>query len=225
MRFLDRSSAGQLLAEKLRPYQKEAPLVIALPRGGVPVGYEVARALGAPLEVLVVRKLGAPFQPELGLGAIAEGGVVVLDEPLVVSLGVNEAELEEVIARESKEVERRIRVYREGKGLPDLKDRVVVLVDDGIATGGTIKAALQTLRALSPRKLILAVPVAASQTLEQLQGEADELICLVAPLNLVAIGYWYQDFQQVPDAEVLSLLGRARKGQPAEARQPSPLGK
>ncbi len=207
--FVDRGDAGRRLAERLAPYKDERPVVFALPRGGVPVGAEVARSLGAPLEVVVSRKLGAPDQPEFGIGAVAPGDVRVLNEHAVRVLGIPEDYLEWVTERESAEVERRLRLFRGDRPYPDLEGRTAILVDDGLATGVTARAALRTLRRMEPERLVLAVPVCAPQTAALIRPEADDLLCLIAPTDLKAIGLWYESFEQVPDEEVIRLLEEA----------------
>ena len=208
--FEDRVDAGRQLAERLAPYAEERPVVFALPRGGVPVGAEVSRSLGAPLEVIVSRKLGAPGQPEFGIGAVAPGGVRVLNERAVRALGIEENYLERVSAHESAEVERRLKLFRGDRPYPDLEGRTAILVDDGLATGVTARAALLALRRMNPRRLVLAVPVCALQTAELLRPEADDLICLLAPANLEAVGLWYRNFEQTSDEEVVRLLEEVR---------------
>lgn len=210
MLFRDRADAGRRLAERLTHLRTEEPIVLALPRGGVTVGYEVARALGAPLDVIVARKLGAPFQPELGIGAIAPGGVRVLNEEAVRWLGISEAEIARIAERESREMERRIRLYRGDQPMPDLRGRTVILVDDGIATGVTTRAAIESVRQSRPQKLVLAVPVCAAETSDILQQEVDEFICLSTPTEFIAVGVWYENFTQVSDEEVIQLLARAK---------------
>ncbi len=210
--FEDRRDAGRRLAERLAPYAEERPVVFALPRGGVPVGAEVSRSLGAPLEVIVSRKLGAPGQPEFGIGAVTPGGVRVLNERAVRALGIEEDYLQMVSARELAEAERRLRLFRgEGRPYPDLKGRTAILVDDGLATGVTARAALLALRRMNPQRLVLAVPVCAVQTAELLRPETDELICLLAPADLEAVGLWYRNFEQTSDEEVVRLLEQARR--------------
>jgi putative phosphoribosyl transferase len=208
--FEDRVDAGRQLAERLAPYAEERPVVFALPRGGVPVGAEVSRSLGAPLEVIVSRKLGAPGQPEFGIGAVAPGGVRVLNERAVRALGIEEDYLEMISARELAEAERRLRLFRGDRPYPDLERRTAILVDDGLATGVTARAALLALRRMNPRRLVLAVPVCALQTAELLRPEADDLICLLAPDNLEAVGLWYRNFEQTSDEEVVRLLEEIR---------------
>jgi putative phosphoribosyl transferase len=209
--FEDRGDAGRQLAERLTPYAEEHPMVFALPRGGVPVGKEVSRSLGAPLEVIVSRKLGAPGQPEFGIGAVAPGGVRVLNERAVRALGIEEGYLEMISARELAEAERRLKLFRGDRPYPDLEGRTAILVDDGLATGVTARAALLALRRMNPRRLVLAVPVCAVQTAELLRPETDDLICLLAPANLEAVGLWYRNFEQTSDEEVVRLLEEAQR--------------
>ena len=209
--FEDRGDAGRRLAGRLKPYADERPVVFALPRGGVPVGVEVSRSLNATLEVIVARKLGAPDQPEFGIGAVAPGGVRILNERVVRALGIPEDYLDRVSARESEEAERRLRLFRSDRPYPDLRMRTAILVDDGLATGVTARAALLALRRLEPGRLVLAVPVCAPQTAELLRPETDGLICLLMPDDLGAVGLWYRNFEQVPDEEVVRLLEEARR--------------
>jgi putative phosphoribosyl transferase len=210
--FEDREDAGRRLAERLARYRDERPVVFALPRGGVPVGYEISRSLGVPLDVFVSRKLGAPGQPEFGIGAVAPGGVRVLNGNVVERLGIPDDYLEAVTRKEMAEVERRLRHFRGDRPEPEVGDRTVILVDDGLATGVTAMAAVEALRRLGPRRLILAAPVCAAQTAELLGPEVDELVCLEAPSDLGAIGFWYRDFSQTSDEEVIELLERSRQG-------------
>jgi putative phosphoribosyl transferase len=212
--FEDRQEAGARLAERLLRFESEHPLVLALPRGGVPVAYEVARALGAPLDVLIVRKIGAPFQPELGLGAITEGGTRFVDEQMCQALGVTPQEIDEIAAREQLEIERRVQRYRHGRALPSLVGRTVILVDDGVATGGTARAAIQALRALGPKKVVFAAPVASIQAAVLLEPEVDEFVAVEVPEDLMAIGAWYRDFRQVDNGEVVAWLARAKGADP-----------
>ena len=211
--FCDRKDAGQRLAEQLRSYAGADTIVLALPRGGVPVGYEVARALGAPLDIWVVRKIGLPGSPEVGVGAVVEGGYVHLDIETLERLGLNRDELLETIEREQRGVEERVRRYRGDRPRPALHGRTVIVVDDGIATGGTVRAALHFVQAQAAKKIVLAVPVAAPETVRALAPEVDKIVCLHTPERLHAIGLWYVDFRQVPDDDVVACLGRARQEQ------------
>jgi putative phosphoribosyl transferase len=211
--FEDREDAGHKLAERLSRYRDERPVVFALPRGGVPVGYEISRSLGVPLEVLVARKLGAPGQPEFGIGAVAPDGVRVLNEEVVRRLGIPDEYIERITERETAEVERRLKHFRGERPEPDVRGRTVILVDDGLATGVTARAAIEALRRRQPRRLVLAAPVCAAQTAELLAPKVDELVCLEAPPDLGAIGFWYRDFAQTPDEEVIELLERSRRAE------------
>jgi putative phosphoribosyl transferase len=210
--FRDRVEAGRVLARKLERYRGEPGLlVLALPRGGVPVGFELAQALEAPLDVFVVRKLCAPGQDELAVGAIARG-VQVLNDNVVEALGLDAAAIERAAAAEQQELARRERLYRGDRRPVDVEDRTVILVDDGLATGATMRAGALALRAQRPRRLVLAVPVAAAQTCELLRADADELVCASTPEPFVAVGAWYDDFSQTTDDEVRGLLARCSRG-------------
>jgi predicted phosphoribosyltransferase len=211
MLFIDRLDAGRQLAGRLASFRSERPIVLALPRGGVVVGYEVARALDAPLDVVVARKLGAPYYPEFGIGAIAEGDARVLDERTVRGLGISEKQIERVEAEERLELERRIRRYRGDRPPPDLRNRTVILVDDGLATGVTARAAIEGIRPRQPRKLILAVPVCAEETAQALRAQIDDLVCVATPFEFQAVGAWYSNFEQTSDEEVHALLERRRR--------------
>lgn len=203
--FLDRIDAGKRLAEKLLKFKDKNPVVLALPRGGVVLGYEIAKVLDAPLNVIVVRKLGVPMQPEFGVGAIAEEDVMVLDESAIERLRLSEVDLTPVIQRERKELKRRIKKYRDKKlFLPP--SAVVILVDDGMATGVTAKAAIQFLKKKKVKKIILAVPVCAKDTACEIKKLVDRFVCLMQPSNLGSIGECYSSFDQVSDEEVVSIL-------------------
>lgn len=205
--FADRTDAGRQLGERLLPLASESPVVVALPRGGVPVAREVALALAAPLDFLAVRKLGAPHNPEYGIGAIAEDGTRVIDAEAVAVLGIANGALEKIVERETAELRRRVAAYRDHRPPLELAGRTVVVVDDGIATGVTDTAALRALRRREPRRLVLAVPVCPPDSIERLRAEADDVICLIAPRPFFGVGQWYGDFSQVSDAEVRSVLG------------------
>jgi predicted phosphoribosyltransferase len=209
-RFADRSDAGRQLAARLLPLADQRPLVLGLPRGGVPVAKEVAARLGVPLEILAVRKLGAPHNPEYGIGAIAEGGTKVFDHEALALLEINGGELARIVARETAELRRRVEAYRGDREPVSPRDRTVIVVDDGVATGVTDTAALWAVRRHGPRRLILAVPVCPPDSLVRLRDEADEVVCLVAPPRLQGVGQWYLSFGQVSDAEVIAALTRAR---------------
>ncbi|MGW2645868.1 phosphoribosyltransferase [Streptomyces sp. NPDC001393] len=210
MRFHDRVHAGRELAERLRIRQEAGalthPVVLALPRGGVTVAREVARALEAPLDVLVARKIGAPFQEELGVGALAGDDPPLFDKRTLDELGLTEEALDDVVERERAELHRREQRYREGRPPPELRDRTVILVDDGVATGATARAALRWLRRQSPERLVLAVPVCSPQAADLLRGEADEVLCLQRPTVFLAVGEWYENFEQLTDDDVLAAL-------------------
>jgi putative phosphoribosyl transferase len=225
-RFENRRQAGQLLARRLQQFEDRAPVVLALPRGGVPVAAEVARALGAPLDVIVVRKLGVPFQPELGFGAVGEDGVLVLNESVVEGARVTASEIAAAEVCERAEVARRARRYRGDRDMVPLEGRTVIVVDDGIATGGTARAALQVARAHGAREVILAVPLAPHDTVAELASEADEVVVLATPEPFFGVGQWYVDFTQTTDEEVTELLagGRAPRGGAADGDDGSAIG-
>jgi predicted phosphoribosyltransferase len=209
MRFHDRHDAGRRLAEALAGEALREPTVLALPRGGVPVAYEIAVALSAPLDVLVVRKVGAPHHREFGIGAVAEGGVTVRDQHAARSVGVSPARFEELAADERRELERRVAHYRGDRPLPELGERDVVLVDDGLATGVTAEAAIVAALRAGARRIVLAAPVSAADTAVRLREQA-ELVCLTTPARFLAVGEWYDDFDQTSDEEVQRLLAEAR---------------
>jgi putative phosphoribosyl transferase len=214
--FRDRREAGRLLAAQLAEYaNRPEVLVLALPRGGVPVGFEVARALEAPLDVFVVRKLGVPGREEFAMGAIATGGVRILNEEVVRALGIPEQVIEAIAAKEQEELARRERLYRGDRPAPDVRGRTVILVDDGLATGATMQAAVKALRQQQPARIVVAVPVAAPETCDVLKSEADDVVCAVTPEPFYAVGLWYDDFSQTTDEEVRDLL--ARSVQPGRA--------
>jgi predicted phosphoribosyltransferase len=208
--FVDREEAGALLAERLSAIRD--PVVLALPRGGVEVAEPVVRRLGGVLDVLVTRKIGYPPQPELGVGAIAEGGEPVFDLHLLSRLGLTPEALARVVAAERRELARRVRVYRGDRPLPALEDREVVVVDDGLATGATARAALRTVAAAKPARVTLAVPVGAGDTVEAMRQEADEVVVLCVPVNFIAVGQWYEHFDQLADGDVLDVLARNPPG-------------
>jgi putative phosphoribosyl transferase len=218
--FRNRSEAGRLLAAKLPRYaDKPDVIVLALPRGGVPVGYEVAHALHAPLGVFVVRKLGIPGHEELAMGAVASGGVRVLNDQVVRGLGIPDSVIDAVANWELQELQRRERLYRGNRPPPDVRGKTVILVDDGLATGSTMLAAVQALRKLGPARIVVAVPVASGDTCELLQEYVDEVVCAATPEPFYAVGLWYRDFSQTTDEEVRELLERSA----AEVGEGAPL--
>ena len=223
--FRDREDAGRRLAERLAGYRGESPIVFALPRGGVPVGYEIAHALEAPLDIFIARKLGAPGREEFGIGAVAQGGVRVLNERAVEALEIPEEYIERVVKQETEEIERRLLILRGDRPQPEVEGRTAILVDDGLATGVTARAAVEALRRRNPGRLVLAVPVCAAQSVEVLRPEVDELVCLEAPSNLMAISLWYQDFYQVEDEQVVELLERARRERKERGGATGPEGR
>ena len=209
--FADRAEAGRRLAEALRRFKDQRPVVLALPRGGVPVAYEVAKALAAPLDLVLVRKIGAPFQPELAIGAVVDGArpELVINRDLVEDCGVPESYLEKERERQLGEIERRRQLYLAKRPRAPVADRTAIVIDDGIATGATMEAALRATRKARPRRLVLAVPVAPPDTIERLRPEVDEVVCLMMPAFLGAIGSFYRDFRQLEDDEVVRLLEQA----------------
>jgi predicted phosphoribosyltransferase len=210
--FQNRSEAGRVLAGKLTGYRnREDVLVLALPRGGVPVGFEIAHALSADLDIFLVRKLGLPGQEELAVGAIASGGVRVLNHGLLETLHLSPAVLESVATRELRELERRESLYREGRPATPVRDRTIILVDDGLATGASMLAAVRALRPQGPRRIVVAVPVAAEAACDDFLREVDEVVCAATPEPFRAVGIWYEDFSQTTDEEVQELLERAAR--------------
>jgi predicted phosphoribosyltransferase len=214
MRFHNRRAAGRELGLRLVEWASDGvlphPVVLALPRGGVPVAAEVARALGAPLDVLVVRKIGLPGRPETGIGAVVGDDPPLFDQRALTMLGIGEDRLVQDVAREREELRRRALLYRGDRSTPDVRGRTVVLVDDGLATGATARAALRHLRRLNPARLILAVPVGAPETAAEMRAEADDVLCLRQPPDFLAVGVWYDDFEQVSDDEVIDVLNAHR---------------
>jgi len=223
MVFPNRVDAGRRLAKKLGVYAKRNDvLVLGIPRGGVPVAFHVAAELGVPLDVFVVRKLGAPWQKELAFGAIASGGIRILDAQIVESLGISEMEIERIEAEERQELDRRERLYRGGRPALNLEGKTVILVDDGIATGASTLAAITAVRKLKPARIVLAAPIAPASTCGRLRREVDDLICLDTPESFYAIGQFYEDFSQVSDEEVTNLLeinGKLHDQEASTARQ------
>jgi len=218
MLFRDRTDAGRRLAEELSDYAgRQDVTVLALPRGGVPVAYEVAGALEAPLDIFVVRKLGVPGQEELAMGAIATGGVRVVNESVVDYLRIPGEVIDAVAGEEQRELERRERAYRQDRPPPDVRDKTVILVDDGLATGSTMRAAAAALRKQGPARMVVAVPVSAPETCEEFRAEVDEVVCAVTPRPFRGVGMWYEDFSQTTDEEVRELLARDAGHQPGGA--------
>jgi predicted phosphoribosyltransferase len=208
--FRDRSDAGRQLAAQLRAYANRPDvIVLALPRGGVPVGYEVACALGAPLDVFLVRKLGVPGYEELAMGAVATGGVRVLNDDVVHGLRIPEYVVDAVAAWEQQELARRERVYRGDTPQPDVRDRTVILVDDGLATGATMLAAIRAIRQQHPARIVVAVPTASPQACEEMRSEASDVVCAITPEPFYSVGLWYENFSQTTDEEVRDLLARS----------------
>ena len=208
--FRDRSEAGRLLAKKLKPKyaNKSDVLVLGLPRGGLPVAYQVASFLHAPLDICLVRKLGLPGRKEVAMGAIGAGGIMILDQNLVAELKISEQALKEVIVREWQELERRERVYRGSRPVPDLNNRTIILVDDGIATGLTLKAALSIVKQQQPKRIVVAVPIAPPNICKELETAVDEVVCLLTPEPFRAVSLWYEDFSATTDEEVCTLLAK-----------------
>ena len=220
MLFRDRTEAGRVLADRLAAYANYPDaMVLALPRGGVPVAFEIAEALNLPLDIFVVRKLGLPGHEEFAMGAIASGGARVLNQDLIRQLSLSDEIIEHIVAREQRELERRERTYRGQRPVLDVRDHIIIIVDDGLATGSSMRAAIAALRQKRPKKLIVAVPVGARMTCSELEALADEVICLETPENFSAVGLRYRDFSQITDEEVIDLLERNRKN--SEARNMS----
>ena len=207
-KFRDRFDAGRLLAQQLKPNygQGKNVIVLGLPRGGVPIASEIAKALHAPLDICIVRKLGVPENREVAMGAIASGGIMILNEDLIQSLNISQPELEEVIVREWQELERRERLYRGDRSMPNLHNHTVILVDDGMATGSTLKAALSVIKQQQPKEIVVAVPVAPPDVCDELKQEVDAVVCLLTPKYLYSISLWYTDFSPTSDRQVRELL-------------------
>ena len=204
--FTDRRHAGQELGHALHRYAGTNPIVLALPRGGVPIGREIASALDAELDVLIIRKLGAPNNPEFAIGAVGEGGAVVLDEQTVVSMHMDDATLERIVTETRREIDRRVDAYRRGRSLPSLAGRTVIIVDDGLATGSTAAAAVEVIKSLGAEHIVLAVPTGSHQAVTLLRDRCDEVVCLEEPPWFGSVGAQYESFPQVSDAEVTALL-------------------
>lgn len=206
--FSDRAEAGRRLAEQLQRFRADQPLVLALPRGGVTIGVEIARALAAPLDVVLVRKIGAPFQEELAIGAVADGEhpEMVVNRDITALLDIPESYLNEERDRQLIEIERRRKLYLAGRSRPGIAGKTAIVVDDGIATGATMRAALRAVRRAGPKRLVLAVPVAPAETIAELRHDVDEIVCLETPPDFGAISLYYEDFRQVTDSEVIAML-------------------
>lgn len=214
MLFKDRQDAGKKLAEKLKAYKGQQDIIVlALPRGGIPVGFEIAKSLEVPLDIFIVRKLGVPGHEELAMGAIADGGIIVLNEEIIQQLGITQVLIDRITQDESKEVARRESLYRRGRPAYKLGGKTIIVVDDGLATGASMRAALIAVKEKKPRKIIAAVPVGAAETCKSLRTYVDELVCLLVPPSFGAVGSWYEDFSQTTDAEVESLLDSAARNE------------
>ena len=212
-RFRDRREAGRILARRLSKYVgRSNVIVLGLPRGGVPIAYEVAHALGAPLDVFIVRKIGHPWNEELALGAIATGGVEILDRDFARQLGTSEEQLKRLVAREQRELERRDWVYRGDRPFPDLAGKTAIVVDDGLATGASMRAAVQALRSYHPESIVVAAPVASREAYARISQMADECVCVMTPEPFYGVGAWYEDFSHTSDGEALELLAGAAEG-------------
>jgi len=210
--FADRRDAGVQLISRLKEYKdQQGVIVLALPRGGVATGYEIARSLNMPLDIVIVRKIGFPGQPELGIGAVSETGTVVLNTSIISTYGVPKEYIEREVSRQKEEISRRVKLYRKGKRLPSLEGRTVILVDDGVATGATMKSAIATLKEENLKKLIVALPVAPPGVVKELEQMVDLFICIETPFDFMAVGSYYHDFTQVSDEEVINLLERSAK--------------
>lgn len=206
-RLINRTQAGQLLAKKLIKYSHNPQaIVLGLPRGGIPVAYEISQALQIPLDAFLVRKIGVPWHEELAMGAIAQGNVTVFNDEIINGLEVSKAEVAAIVAEEQQELQRRNHLYRQDQPLPSLKNKIIILVDDGLATGATLRAAIAAIKQHHPAKIIVALPVAAKESYEQFKNMVDEMICLILPEDFYSISQWYEDFSQTTDEEVIQLL-------------------
>ncbi|MDZ8223217.1 phosphoribosyltransferase [Nostoc sp. ChiVER01] len=213
MQFKDRRFAGQVLAKKLAAYTNRPDvLVLGLPRGGVPVAFEIAKALNAPIDVLVVRKLGVPAQEELAMGAIASGGVRIVNEYIISLVKISDEVIARVAVQEERELERRERLYRSNRPLPNLQGHTIILVDDGLATGSTMWAAVVAVRKQQPAQIVIAVPVGAPETCHELEAKVDKIVCILTPSPFQSVGLWYENFPQTTDEEVCDLLAKAPGG-------------
>jgi putative phosphoribosyl transferase len=210
--FNDRTDAGIQLASRLKEYKdKEGVIVLALPRGGVVTGYEISQHLNAPLDIVIVRKVGFPGQPELGIGAVSETGSIVLNDYIISGYGVSKEYIEREVSRQKEEIARRVKLYRKGKWLSGLKGKTIILVDDGVATGATMKTAITTLKEEKLNKIVVALPVAPSSVAEEIETMVDEFICIKTPFDFMAVGSYYNNFTQVSDEEVVELLRRSKE--------------
>jgi putative phosphoribosyl transferase len=210
--FADRRDAGVQLISRLKEYKdQQGVIVLSLPRGGVATGYEIARSLNVPLDIVIVRKIGFPGQPELGIGAVSETGTVVLNTSIISTYGVPKEYIEREVSRQKEEISRRVKLYRKGKRLPSLEGKTVILVDDGVATGATMKSAITTLKEENLKKLVVALPVAPPGVVKELEQMVDTFICIETPFDFMAVGSYYHDFTQVSDEEVVNLLERSAK--------------
>jgi putative phosphoribosyl transferase len=214
--FADRRDAGVQLISRLKEYKdQQGVIILSLPRGGVATGYEIARSLHIPLDIVIVRKIGFPGQPELGIGAVSETGTVVLNTSIISTYGIPKEYIEREVSRQKEEISRRVKLYRKGKKLPSLEGKTVILVDDGVATGATMKSAITTLKEENLKKLIVALPVAPPGVVKELEQMVDIFICIETPFDFMAVGSYYHDFTQVSDEEVINLLERSAKNLPA----------
>lgn len=209
--FRDRRDAGAKLAESLEKYRSDKPIILGMPRGGVVVAYEIAKVLNAQLDVIVARKLGAPSQPEFAIGAIAPGDIVVFNEEVQGYYAPDSAEIKKIISEEKLEMQRRINLYRQGRSNLEVKNKVVIIVDDGVATGQSAIAAVRSVRKMQPQKIVFAAGVGALDAIKVLEREADEVICLAMPANFMAVGQWYENFDQTTDDEVIALMQLSEK--------------